>query len=177
MLMGPTSPSPPPLDPSDLTLVELGAGLALPSIVAAKTAQASRRWVHGGAGAALVVATDFPDEQLLANIAHNAALNLPPQLLDARFRVRGHLWGSDLSPLLALTPQRQGFDIVVLADLVYKSSLHAELLRSMSGLLGPGGCCIVSWDEVCTPNASPTARSCPFSSVLPRCFLIDCHSR
>ena len=176
--MGPTSPSPHPLDPSNLTLVELGAGLALPSIVAAKTAQASRRWVHGGTGPALVVATDYPDEQLLANIAHNAALNLPPQLMDARFRVRGHLWGSDVSPLLALTPQRKGFDIVVLADLVYKSSLHAELLRSMSGLLGPGGRCVVSWDEVCTLAYSSPTRLLPVRCGFAEMFsLIDCHSR
>lgn len=45
-------------------ICELGAGAGLPSIIA------------GLAGAGQVVVTDYPDEQLVANLAYNLDLNL-----------------------------------------------------------------------------------------------------
>lgn len=115
------------IDVAGLSVLELGAGLALPSIVAAKFG-----------GARCVVSTDYPDELQLANISHNAALNLDATQA-AAFHVAGHLWGDPVAPLLALNGGK-GFDIVVLTDLIYKSSLHAELLKSASDCLAPSKC-------------------------------------
>ena len=102
-------------------MLELGAGLALPSLVAIKCG-----------GAALAVATDYPDEDLLANIQHNAGLNFHQDpAMAARFKVRGYRWGTDVASLLELNAGAP-FDVVILTDLIYKSSLHDELLRSVS---------------------------------------------
>ena len=66
--------------------------LALPSLVAIKCG-----------GAALAVATDYPDEDLLANIQHNAGLNFHQDpAMAARFKVRGYRWGTDVASLLEL---------------------------------------------------------------------------
>lgn len=48
----------------DRRICELGAGAGLPSIVA------------GLAGAEQVVVTDYPDEQLVANLAYNLDMNI-----------------------------------------------------------------------------------------------------
>ena len=160
MRHGPSGSSgPSAIDLAGRSVLELGAGLALPSIVAAKLG-----------GARCVVSTDYPDELQLANISHNAGLNLdakqaaafhvvrtsasrdnfyqspaqlglPRRLSDERSACErpqvGHLWGSSVAPLLALNGG-VGFDVIVLTDLIYKGSLHAELLQSVGDGLAPG---------------------------------------
>ena len=138
MLMGSQGPSPQAVDlkPS-CSLLELGAGLALPSIVAAKFN-----------GLRCVVSSDYPDKFQLENIEHNAALNLGCADAGAggsvAYHVAGHLWGSDVTGLKSLNGGG-GFDWVVLSDLVYKSALHTELLQSASDALHPDGTCIVRY--------------------------------
>ena len=72
------------------TVLELGAGAALPSIIAAK------RGAH-------VLATDFPEDQIISNILHNADAN------DVLLSAEGLIFGAD--------PGRK-FDIILLSDCV-----------------------------------------------------------
>ena len=130
------------IDVRERTVLELGAGLALPSLVAVKCG-----------GASLAVATDYPDEELLANVSHNASLNFQQGSAQAaRFKVCAHQWGEDVTPLLKLNAGAR-FDVVILTDLIYKSSLHDELLRSVSLTLRPdGGVCICAYDVAHQPE-------------------------
>ena len=105
--------------------------------------------------------SDFPDKMLLDNIRHNAAANLDADQL-ATFHVVGHEWGSPVAPLLELTrttgEQAQGFDLVVMTDLIYKGSLHTELLQSASNSLGldEQARILISWDKNNQPSEVPT---------------------
>ncbi|KAJ9105558.1 hypothetical protein QFC19_003540 [Naganishia cerealis] len=80
------------------TVLELGAGGGLPSLVC------------GVLGAAKVVVTDYPDEDLLDNLRWNVAENgrrLAPladarRMWDERMVVKGHLWGKKTDELLDL---------------------------------------------------------------------------
>ncbi|KAF9446431.1 hypothetical protein P691DRAFT_803970, partial [Macrolepiota fuliginosa MF-IS2] len=102
----------------DHTVLELGAGGALPSIVAALT------------GASRVVVTDYPDTPLLQNIRHNISENLPSELQD-RIAVEGFIWGRDIGPLRsALPPKSTGFDVIILSDLIFNHSQHDALLNA-----------------------------------------------
>lgn len=112
-------------------VVELGAGAGLPSMVAALE------------GAALVCATDYPDEDLLAALERNAALNG----VSRSVAVRGFKWGSDLGPLLALTAGGRGYDLVLLCDVVFNHMCHRALLVSCRGLLVGGGEVLVSFSH------------------------------
>lgn len=105
-------------------VLELGAGPALPCIVAALN------------GARAVVATDFPDDEMLRNTEANLRANLPPQAA-ARCRTVGHAWGRDCEPVLAALRElggNGGFDLVILSDLLYELE-HAALLRTCTACL------------------------------------------
>lgn len=111
------------------TVLELGAGAALPCILAA---------LHN---AAAVVASDFPQPEMLRNTRANLEGSLPEAAL-RRTRVVGHAWGADASPLLGaladlLEPSphagssgaASGFELILLSDLLYELE-HEALLRS-----------------------------------------------
>lgn len=165
-------------------MLELGAGLSLPSIVAAKFGHpkvvVSRYYTDtrmrpcippvcsflslcpGACCWLLDCPSDYPDKLQLDNIRHNAATNLNAEQLK-NFHVVGHEWGSSVAPLLELTrvggEEEQGFDLVVMADLVYKGSLHTELLQSASASLGfnTQGRILVSWDKSNQPAELPAS--------------------
>ncbi|CAD6503242.1 BgTH12-02909 [Blumeria graminis f. sp. triticale] len=117
------------------TILELGAGGGLPSLVSAHL------------GAACVVMTDYPDADLVQNLARNAqefngevarADALPLTTLIAQ----GFCWGTDCEELLkhlpddAGVPQESlGYDVVILADLLFNHSEHAKLLATLQGTL------------------------------------------
>lgn len=113
-----------------LSVLELGAGPALPCIVAALN------------GARALVATDFPDAEMLRNTEANLRANLPAAAA-ARCRTVGHAWGRDCAPVLAalceLGGGRAGFDLVVLSDLLYELE-HEALLRSCAACLSARPC-------------------------------------
>ncbi|GAA6031097.1 hypothetical protein JCM8097_004003 [Rhodosporidiobolus ruineniae] len=100
-------------------VLELGCGLGLPGIVAARM------------GAEKVVLSDYDNLAILADAsrAANEAL-LPP--FRERVEVVGHTWGESVAPLLRSSPT---YDLILVADCVWERSLHAPLLSSLSALL------------------------------------------
>ena len=112
-------------DVENRTVLELGAGAGLPSIVSAIL------------GAKKVVVTDFPDADLVANMWKNidacALLNLLPSGSERPIVADGYVWGADTSPLLAHIEKvgKTRFDILILADLLFRHSEHGNMLTSI----------------------------------------------
>ncbi|KAK1832494.1 hypothetical protein QBC39DRAFT_404947 [Podospora conica] len=103
------------------TVLELGAGAGLPSIVA------------GMLGALKVVVTDFPDPDIVDCLRRNVAgceLIPPPA---ERVVAAGYVWGAEAGAVLShLEGTGEGrFDVLVLADLLFRHSEHGKLLRSI----------------------------------------------
>jgi nicotinamide N-methyltransferase len=97
-----------------LRLIELGAGAGLPSILIAKS------YPH-----AQVIASDFPDPLLIHTLRENVARNDA----SANCSVVPHAWGTDPSALLPTA------DVVLAADTLWNSELHAALLRTTCAVL------------------------------------------
>ncbi|CAN8097895.1 unnamed protein product [Discula destructiva] len=133
------------------TVLELGAGAGLPSIVAAVQ------------GAKKVVMTDYPDvdivEVMWKNI--NGCELLPAAGQGQRdsaaagddesgggeagrrrqdaLVAQGYIWGRSAAPLLAELPAGYaGFDVLVLADLLFRHSEHGHLLDTIRDTLAKG---------------------------------------
>ncbi|KAH0580223.1 Putative nicotinamide N-methyltransferase [Termitomyces sp. J132] len=104
----------------DKYILELGAGGALPSILAAKT------------GARKVVITDYPDDDLMDNIVHNVEVNILASDRE-RVSVQGYIWGRAIDSLLeaiSTTNERSVFDVIILSDLIFNHSQHDALLTT-----------------------------------------------
>ena len=107
------------------TVLELGAGAGLPSLLAALQ------------GAKLAVVTDYPDNNLIENLCFNVSGCFPDASSKQRIVARGYLWGSDTQPLLKLLPkstegiERSGFDTLILADLLFNHACHESLLKTI----------------------------------------------
>jgi EEF1A N-terminal glycine/lysine methyltransferase len=114
-------------DVSSLHTIELGAGTALPSILAALL------------GAERVVITDYPSPVVLKSLQTNIARNIKPELSPAGLTpapsvaVEGHSWG-ELSTPLAIGNQH-AFDRVFVADCLWMPWQHANLQRSIAWFL------------------------------------------
>ncbi|RUO95589.1 LOW QUALITY PROTEIN: hypothetical protein BC936DRAFT_143674 [Jimgerdemannia flammicorona] len=139
------------------TVLELGAGAALPSLVAA--ANGANKVESCGAfsppspclsdlgksftdavccSIVPVVITDYPDKELIDNIEHNAKVNLPDTYASGRIAVQGYVWGTNTAHLLsALPPTTQTFDLIILSDLVFNHSQHHAMLRTCRSVLTP----------------------------------------
>ena len=112
-------------------VLELGAGPALPCIVAALN------------GARALVATDFPNDDMLRNTEANLHANLPVRAA-ARCRVVGHAWGRECMGVLAALRELRaaschgvgvdGFELIILSDLLYELE-HEALLRTCNACL------------------------------------------
>lgn len=108
----------------DKYILELGAGGALPGLVAALN------------GAAKVVITDYPDKELIDNIQYNVDHNLPSGA--SNVAVEGYVWGTATDKLKThLPPTRQTFDVLILSDLVFNHSQHHAMLKTCRELLTP----------------------------------------
>lgn len=113
------------------TVLELGAGAGLPSIVAALL------------GARTVVVTDFPDADLVENMWKNVFEAGLTSLEDGgNIVAEGFVWGGDPVPLLARLPAdaagektAAGFDVLVLADLLFRHSEHGKLVDTIEATL------------------------------------------
>jgi len=104
----------------DRNVLELGAGGGLPSIVTVKN------------GARKVIATDYPDANLVENLAHNIAVNLEEEER-RRVDVQGYVWGKPVHSLLeplSLPSQSSKFDLIILSDLIFNHSQHDALLNT-----------------------------------------------
>ncbi|KAF9190215.1 nicotinamide n-methyltransferase [Haplosporangium sp. Z 767] len=122
-------------------VLELGAGAALPSFVAAVN------------GASKVVITDYPDNDLISNIQYNAVHVVPKQTQDGKVIVQGYLWGSNTRPLLThLNPTmsspsaseattgsgpKELYDTIILSDLLFNHSQHRSMLKTCKETLKP----------------------------------------
>ncbi|KAF9928151.1 nicotinamide n-methyltransferase [Linnemannia zychae] len=122
-------------------VLEIGAGAALPSFVAASN------------GAKKVVITDYPDNDLISNIQYNADHIIPDLTKEGKVIVQGYLWGSNTHPLLAhINPTitesadtiassaqpRELFDTIILSDLLFNHSQHRSMLKTCKETLKPG---------------------------------------
>ncbi|WWC90644.1 uncharacterized protein L201_005580 [Kwoniella dendrophila CBS 6074] len=107
----------------DRSVLELGAGAALPSIACAI------------AGAKQVVITDYPDTDLVENMRFNVDTNVPGNLRSS-VDVVGHLWGHDVKHLMARTEDK-GYDTLILSD------LHDALIKTVNATTSPDGCVLV----------------------------------
>ena len=116
------------------TVLEIGAGAALPSVMAALL------------GARAVVVSDYPDDNMLQNMRANLTANLPPEQR-RRAVVVGYDWNhsarSLVSTLSGLQNSRrgggdvggaEGFNLVLLSDLLYECE-HALILRAVASSL------------------------------------------
>ncbi|KAK3264029.1 hypothetical protein CYMTET_27206, partial [Cymbomonas tetramitiformis] len=116
------------------------ADTGLPSVVAALLK------------ASLVVATDFPDEDMLANVAHNLQSNVPEQ--SAQTRVEGYKWGDPVDNVLGHALQHGGrFDVILMADTLYELE-HTRLLSACRQCLSADGMVLITFQ-----HHNPTMRS------------------
>lgn len=131
------------------TVLELGAGAGLPSIVAAVL------------GAKKVVMTDYPDNDIVEVMWKNVDgcdLLPPPQTSSngnddenadehdegkeggsqqRNLIAKGYIWGYSAAPLLAELPEGHAkFDILILADLLFRHTEHGHLLDTIRDTLG-----------------------------------------
>ncbi|KAH9917663.1 uncharacterized protein BXZ73DRAFT_53328 [Epithele typhae] len=107
----------------DKSVIELGAGCALPSLLAATLAPAAP---------ALAVVTDYPDDTILRNLHANVARNAPRFAPSCKVHAVGYEWGTDARPLLA---GAAGFDVVIMSDLLHFDRAHDVLVGSLAALL------------------------------------------
>lgn len=99
------------------TVLELGAGSALPSIVCDTIL-----------GAKQVVATDYPDPDVLAAMEENARTNKCQSL-----KVLGYDWAQDPSWLLDQVGGK--FDVILCADTLWMRQYHSLLRHALQGLV------------------------------------------
>ncbi|KAI0377438.1 hypothetical protein F5Y04DRAFT_177955 [Hypomontagnella monticulosa] len=108
-----------------LETLELGAGTALPSIMASLL------------GAKNVVATDYPSQTVLdtlrRNVAANAKVECSPSTTLAPLATEGHAWGELDTPFAAR--HRGRFDRVFVCDCLWMPWQHANLHQSIAWFL------------------------------------------
>lgn len=148
-LVEPPNASPPKLF-SGLRAIELGCGLGLPSIVAARLG-------------ATVLAVDFhPDNETL--FRRNAAVN---NVGDIQYLT------ADWSALSGVRP----FDLVLGSDLLYERRTLNSLVDTMTRLCAPGGTILLSdpgRDAVQPVVAEIESRGFrPWTHVIDECFIVE----
>ncbi|KAL3466251.1 hypothetical protein BJX64DRAFT_284819 [Aspergillus heterothallicus] len=105
-------------------VLEIGAAAGVPSIVSAIS------------GARTTVMTDYPDPDLVSNMQHNADISasLIPTDPPSSLYVTGYKWGADVEPLKKYIPEESraaGFDVLIMADVVYSHREHGNLVKTM----------------------------------------------
>ncbi|KAL2818876.1 hypothetical protein BJX63DRAFT_45199 [Aspergillus granulosus] len=105
-------------------VLEIGAAAGVPSIVSAIK------------GARTTVMTDYPDLDLVHNMQYNAdtSASLIPTDPPSSLYVTGYKWGADVAPLKKYLPEEsrsEGFDVLIMADVVYSHREHGNLVKTM----------------------------------------------
>ncbi|KAI1371519.1 hypothetical protein F4677DRAFT_435419 [Hypoxylon crocopeplum] len=112
-------------DVAGLDCLELGAGTALPSLMAALL------------GAKSMVATDYPSATVLETLSRNVAANTKPECSPsgtvAPLITGAHAWGELDTPFAA--QHRSRFDRVFVCDCLWMPWQHANLHRSIAWFL------------------------------------------
>jgi nicotinamide N-methyltransferase len=116
------------------TVLELGAGAGLPSLVCALN------------GASQVVVTDYPDAELVENLKYNIDhCELLPEPRNIAAEVcetcqmrgisltitQGYLWGAPTEVLTSHLSNEDRFDALILADLLFNHSEHTKLVKTV----------------------------------------------
>ncbi|CAD6581151.1 MAG: hypothetical protein TREMPRED_002937 [Tremellales sp. Tagirdzhanova-0007] len=110
------------IDVRGTMVAELGAGAGLPGIAACREG-------------AVVVSSDWEAPQILDVLRGN----FERACMCSKWSVLGYQWGKDVSPLLDTLESGKRFDILLLADTLWVTEAHAELLDSVFELLEVGG--------------------------------------
>lgn len=82
-------------------------------------------------GARKVVMTDYPDADLIENLAFNITSCAESSPIVAR----GYLWGAPTDELVKEISPDDRFDVLILADLLFNHSEHAKLVESVKRML------------------------------------------
>ncbi|KAG9523734.1 hypothetical protein KCV07_g2317, partial [Aureobasidium melanogenum] len=109
------------------TVLELGAGAGLPSLISAHLS------------AKRVVVTDYPDADLITNLSYNIEACAPSLPIVAK----GFLWGADTSALIEEVKPDEAFDVLILADLLFNHSEHQKLVQTVTKSLKKDGTALV----------------------------------
>lgn len=119
-------------------VLELGAGAALPSVVASKL------------GARFVVSTDYPAKDIIENIDRVFVHNN----IRENYAAVGYIWGKDENVLQENTSGKSGFDLLILADLLWKDTYdcHEELVTCIDRLLSADGIAVVAFVHRSSPS-------------------------
>ncbi|KAF4597905.1 hypothetical protein EYR38_006297 [Pleurotus pulmonarius] len=109
-------------------VLELGAGCALPSLLLATLAFEAP---------SLVVVTDYPDDTILSNLRSNVERNREAFQPSCSVQWAPFEWGSDVSHIKSILPEgrRDGYDILILSDLLHFDRSHDVLISSLIFLL------------------------------------------
>ncbi|KAG2187450.1 hypothetical protein INT44_005138 [Umbelopsis vinacea] len=131
------------------TVLELGAGAALPGLIAALN------------GAQKTVITDYPDRELIENIEYNVKTNLSSLheqnavsvkvnihtsfvslhtylIVYRLLSTQGYVWGTKVGTLQEELPSGETkYDIIILSDLIFNHSQHHAMLRTCRELIKP----------------------------------------
>ena len=86
-----------------------------------------------------MVVTDYPDADLVANLNKNLDefySRIGKEGEETRIVVEGYCWGNDPAPLLSHLPNPNlGFDVLILADLLFNHSEHGKLVSTIESTL------------------------------------------
>lgn len=115
-------------------VLELGAAAALPSLIC------------GLNGASKVIATDYPDPDLLQNIQYN--IDNCDGLEKGIVETKGLIWGNDKSSVYDVEEKKvieedEKFDLIILLDLIFNHTEHLKLLKDCKDLVKSNGKCLV----------------------------------
>ena len=81
--------------------------------------------------------TDYPDADLIDNLRHN--IRIIPRLPEHQnISAEGYLWGAPTTNLTSHLPPSErddGFDLIILADLLFNHSEHHKLLSTVQQTL------------------------------------------
>ena len=80
--------------------------------------------------------TDYPDAELIENLAYNIKTCALAERAADNVVAQGYLWGSSIDPLVSQLPTpSRGFDILLLADLLFNHHCHGALVTTVVGCL------------------------------------------
>ena len=106
------------------TVLELGAGAALPSIISSHC------------GAKLTVVTDYNESAIVENMKKNISKHVHLERDDVK--VLGYTWGEEAGEILSCNNDNH-FDIILLADTLWLGDQHESLLTACNTFLNKDG--------------------------------------